>query len=306
MKEKRYNQKRACALAGIDPRVYRRVSKRPVDTDLRDRLKALSSERRRFGYRRLHILLKREGWQVNWKKLYRIYREEGLTVRKRGDRKRAVGARAPMAIPQGPNQRWSLDFVSDSLSCGRRFRILNVIDDFSRECLAAVVDTSLSGERVGRELDRIAEIRGYPCMVVSDNGTEQTSNAILKWQDDRKVDWHSIAPGTPMQNGFEESFNRRMRDVRLNEHWFDSLRHARNLFAAWRIDFNRHPPHARLAGKPPAECANRSKEDQNLNRANLNKRTQRGACMNCLPLQAFFGVPLTLLLCIRSICGAMS
>lgn len=180
MTEKQYKQKRACALAGIDPRVYRRVSKRPADTDLRGRLKELSSERRRFGYRRLHILLKREGWAVNWKKLYRVYREEGLTVRKRGGRKRDVGTRAPMAFPQGPNQRWSLDFVSDSLSCGRRFRILNVIDDFSRECLAAVVDTSLLGDRVGRELDRIAETRDYPCMMVSDNGTELTSNAILK------------------------------------------------------------------------------------------------------------------------------
>ena len=123
MTEKQYNQKRACALAGIDPGVYRRASQRSSDIDLRDRLKELSSERCRFGYRRLHILLKREGWAVNWKKLYRIYREEGLTVRKRGGRKRAVGTRAPMAIPQGPNQRWSLDFVSDSLSCGRRFRI---------------------------------------------------------------------------------------------------------------------------------------------------------------------------------------
>lgn len=119
-----------------------------------------------------------------------------------------------MAIPQGPNQRWSLDFVSVSLSCGRRFRILNVIDDFSRECLAAVVDTSLSGDRVARELDRIAEMRGYPCVVVSDNGTELTSNAILKWQEDRKVDWHYIVPGKPMQNGFVQSFNGRMRPSR--------------------------------------------------------------------------------------------
>jgi putative transposase len=169
MKEKSYNQRRACALAGIDPRVYRRGSTRPADTELRERLKELSSERRRFGYRRLHLLLGREGWQVNWKKLYRIYREEGLTVRKRGGRKRAIGTRAPMAIPQGPNQRWSLDFVSDSLSDGRRFRVLCVIDDYSRECLATVVDTSLSGQRVGRELDSIARLRGYPCMVVSDN-----------------------------------------------------------------------------------------------------------------------------------------
>ncbi|WP_090161713.1 IS3 family transposase [Loktanella sp. DSM 29012] len=268
MTQKGYRQRRACALVGIDPRVYRRPPARSEDTDLRTRLKDLSSERRRFGYRRLHLLLRREGWSVNWKKLYRIYKEEGLTVRKRGGRKRALGTRAPMAIPQGPNQRWSLDFVSDSLSCGRRFRILNVIDDFSRECLAAVVDTSLSGIRVGRELDKIAEVRGYPCMVVSDNGTELTSNAILKWQEDRKVEWHYIAPGKPMQNGFVESFNGRMRDELLNEHLFDNLRHARNLVAAWRDDFNHHRPHSSLAGLTPREYANRSNEDQNLNRAN--------------------------------------
>lgn len=268
MTQKGYRQRRACALAGIDPRVYRRPPTRSDDSDLRARLKDLSSERRRFGYRRLHVLLRRDGWQVNWKKLYRIYKEEGLTVRKRGSRKRALGTRAPMAIPQGPNQRWSLDFVSDSLSCGRRFRILNVIDDFSRECLAAVVDTSLSGIRVARELDRIAEMRGYPCMVVSDNGTELTSNAILKWQEDRKIEWHYIAPGKPMQNGFVESFNGRMRDELLNEHLFDSLRHARTLVAAWRDDFNHHRPHAGLTGLTPAEYVNRSKEDQNLNRAN--------------------------------------
>ena len=182
------SQRRACKLVGVDPKTVRR-DKPPDSPEVRKEMKAIASKRRRFGYRRLHILLKREGWQVNWKKLYRIYREEGLTVRIRGGRKRAVGTRAPMAIPQGPNQRWSLDFVSDSLSCGRRFRILNVIDDFSRECLAAVVDTSLSGDRVGRELDRIAEMRGYPCMVVSDNGTELTSNAILKCKPPPRAVW---------------------------------------------------------------------------------------------------------------------
>ncbi|KMW60535.1 Mobile element protein [Candidatus Rhodobacter oscarellae] len=175
-----------------------------------------------------------------------------------------------MAIPQGPNQRWSLDFVSDSLSCGRRFRILNVIDDFSRECLAVVVDTSLSGERLARELVRIAEMQGYPCLVVSDSGTELTSNSIMKWQEDRKVDWHYIAPGKSMQNGFVENFNGRMRDECLNEHLFDSLRQARNLVAAWRTDFNHHRPHFSLTGMTPAEYANRSEEDQNLNRANPN------------------------------------
>ena len=169
MTEKGYSQRRACRLVGSDPRVHRYQSSRPDDAELRSRLRELSSERRRFGYRRLHILLEREGWDMNWKKLYRIYREERLTVRKRGGRKRALGTRAPMAIPQGPNQRWSLDFVTDSLVWGRRFRVLCIIDDFSRECLDAIVDTSISGHRVARELDRIAELRGYPCMVVSDN-----------------------------------------------------------------------------------------------------------------------------------------
>ena len=168
MKEKQYSQRRACGLVGIDPRVYRYRSTRGDDGKLRIRLRELSSERRRFGYRRLHLLLRREGFEVNWKRLYRIYREEKLTVRKRGGRKRALGTRAPMAIPQGSDQRWSLDFVSDTLSDGRRFRILCVIDDFTRECLATVVDTSLSGTRVVRELDRIAEMRKRPCMVVSD------------------------------------------------------------------------------------------------------------------------------------------
>lgn len=269
MTERDYSQRRACALAGINPRVHRYRSTRPDDAGLRTRLRALAAERRRFGYRRLHLLLEREGVTLNWKKLYRLYREEGLTVRKRGGRKRAVGTRAPMAIPQGANQRWSLDFVSDALADGRRFRVLCVIDDFSRECLAAVVDTSLSGQRVARELDRIVETRGRPCMVVSDNGTELTSNAILKWQEDRKVEWHYIAPGKPMQNGFVESFNGRLRDECLNEHLFDSLHHARHLIGAWRDDYNHTRPHSSLGGLTPWEFVNRSEKDQNLNRANF-------------------------------------
>jgi putative transposase len=267
--KKGYTQRRACGLAGIDPRVYRRKPVRPDDSGLRQRLKELSSERRRFGYRRLHALLRRAGWMVNRKKLYRIYKEEGLAVRKRGGRKRALGTRAPIAIPQGPNQRWSLDFVSDSLSGGRRFRILCVIDDFSRECLATVADVSLSGIRVARELDRIAEVRGYPCMIVSDNGTELTSNAILEWQQERQIEWHYIAPGKPMQNGLVESFNGRLHDECLNEHLFDSLRHARHIIAAWRDDYNHRRPHSSLDGLTPREYVNRSTENQNLNRANL-------------------------------------
>jgi putative transposase len=267
--EKSYTQRKACHLVGLETKTYRYRSARADDTGLRLRLKELASQRRRFGYRRLHLLLEREGVIMNWKKLYRLYREEKLTVRKRGGRKRALGTRAPMAIPQGANQRWSLDFVSDALNDGRRFRVLCVIDDFSRECLATVADNSLSGERVVRELDAIASRRGYPLMVISDNGTEFTSNAILKWQEDRLVEWHYIAPGKPMQNGFVESFNGRLRDECLNEHLFSSYAQAQHIIETWRNDYNHNRPHTSLNGLTPIEFANRSNLDQNLNRTNL-------------------------------------
>jgi putative transposase len=173
-------------------------------------MREIANERRRFGYRRLAILLRREGKGMNLEKVYRLYREECLTVRKRGGRKRALGTREPMAIPQEPNQRWSLDFVSVALACGRRFRVFNIIDDYSRKCLACIVDTSLSGRRVVRELTAIAERSGLPCMVVSDTdrrglirginpkgSTELTSHAVLAWCQDTGVEWHYIAPGKP-------------------------------------------------------------------------------------------------------------
>lgn len=196
IQERGYTQRRACRLVGLEPKTYRYATKRPDDAVLRQRLKDLASQRRRFGYWRLHLLLRREGVVLNHKKLYRLYREERLTVRKRGGRKRALGTRAPMAVPQGSNQRWLLDFVSDTLASGRKFRMLTVVDDFSRESLAVVVDNSLSGIRVVRELDQIMEMRGTPCMVVSDNGTELTSGAILAWQGERGAEWHCIVPGS--------------------------------------------------------------------------------------------------------------
>jgi putative transposase len=166
IEQKGYSQRRACGLVGLEPKTYRYASKRPADGAIRTRLHLLAAERRRFGYRRLHILLAREGVLLNHKRLFRLYHEERLGVRKRGGRKRALGTRSPMALPEAANQRWSLDFVSDALSSGRRFRVLAVIDDFTRECLGLVVDTSLSGLRVGRELDRIVELRGCrPAMV---------------------------------------------------------------------------------------------------------------------------------------------
>jgi putative transposase len=267
--EKSYSQRRACGLVGLHPKTYRYASTRPDDGELRTRLRELASQRRRFGYRRLGLLLAREGIRLNRKKLYRLYREERLAVRKRGGRKRALGTRAPMALPQGQNLRWSLDFVADALAHGRRFRILTVVDDFTRECLGLVVDTSLTGHRVVRELDRIAELRCYPRMLVSDNGTELTSNAILRWQEERGVEWHYIAPGKPMQNGFVESFNGRLRDECLNEHLFANLKEARQIIEAWRIDYNTNRPHTSLNGLTPTEFAIRPTSGQNQNRLSL-------------------------------------
>lgn len=269
MNEKSYSQRRACALVGIDPKTYRYASKRSDDTELRESLRELAHKRRRFGYRRLHVLLRRKGVEVNHKKLFKLYREEKLTVRRRGGRKRALGTRAPMAIPQGANQRWSVDFVSDVLEDGRRFRIFAVVDDFTRECLALVVDTSISGRRVARELTTLIERRGKPCMIVSDNGTEFTSNAILGWTDETGVEWHYIAPGKPMQNAFVESFNGRLRDECLNEHVFRGLAEARRIIAAWREDYNEERPHTSLGGLTPREFATRSSQDHNQNRTNL-------------------------------------
>ena len=221
------SERRACKVMSCARMTIRYRSRRPDDGSLRERLRALAQERRRFGYRRLHIFLRREGYVVNHKRLFRLYREERLMVRRRGGRKRALGTRAPMPIPALPNERWSLDFVSDQFSDGRRFRVLTIVDDCTRESLALVADTSLSGVRVARELDRLIALRGKPKTVVSDNGTELTSNAILKWSDESNVAWHYIAPGKPTQNAFIESFNGRLRDELLNDTLFRSLPHAR-------------------------------------------------------------------------------
>nr|WP_152338434.1 IS3 family transposase [Pseudorhizobium flavum] len=249
------SERRACKASGFCRMTIRYETRRSDDDRLRERVKALAHERRRFGYRRIHVLLKREGHRVNHKKLFRLYREEKLTVRKRGGRKRAIGTRAPMLVPMAANDRWSLDFVSDQLTDSRRFRILTVVDDCTRECLGLVADTSLSGLRVARELDRIIEGRGKPKMMVSDNGSEFTSNAILQWTDRTRVEWHYIAPGKPIQNAFIESFNGRLRDELLNEILFSSLIHARSALSNWRSDYNHHRPHSGLGWLTPAEFA---------------------------------------------------
>ena len=249
------SQRRACQVIKADRTSMRYRSVRPDDAALRARLRELAAVRRRFGYRRLMILLRREGTRVNHKKLRRLYREERLQVRRRGGRKRALGTRAPLALPQGPNQRWSLDFLSDTLTDSRRFRILAVVDDFTRECLTLVADTSLSGVRVGRELDAILACRGKPLSIVSDNGTELTSMAILGWSQQTQIDWHYIAPGKPTQNAFIESFNGRLRDELLNETLFTSLAHAREALAIWKEDYNTLRPHSAIGNVPPAVYA---------------------------------------------------
>jgi putative transposase len=269
------SQRRACRVIDTDRTSVRYQATRPDDAALRERLKALAQERRRFGYRRLHVLLRREGQLVNRKRVQRIYREERLTVRRRGGRKRAMGTRRPMEIPLAANQRWSLDFVSDQMTDGRRFRILTVIDNCTRECLALVADTSLSGRRVARELDAIIGQRGRPDMIVSDNGTELTSNAILGWADETGVDWHYIAPGKPQQNGFNESFNGRLRDELLNETLFRSLPHARVVLEAWRRDYNEERPHSKLGWLTPRDYARAISGDAGRHAANPDLSARR-------------------------------
>ncbi len=249
------SERRACTLIAADRTMIRYRSRRPPETALRARLRELANQRRRFGYRRLFILLRREGEPSGVNRIYRLYREEGLTVRKRRARRRTVGTRAPILVEARVNARWSLDFVHDQFALGRRFRILNIVDDVTRECLAAIPDTSISGRRVARELTVLIRTRGKPGMIVSDNGTEFTSNAILGWAIDHQVEWHYIAPGKPMQNGFVESFNGRMRDELLNESLFLDLDHTRQLIGAWVTDYNTARPHSALGYKTPVAYA---------------------------------------------------
>ena len=278
------SQRRACEAIGVARSTMRYRSIRPDDAALRQRLRELAEERRRFGYRRLHQMLLREGHEVSLKKVRRLYAEEKLQVRRRKGRKKAQGMRVPAPIPQGPNQRWSLDFVSDVFAHGRRFRILGVIDDFTAECLALVADTSLSGLRVARELDDILASRKRPAMIVSDNGPELTSLAILKWQQQNQVEWHYIDPGKPQQNPFAESFNGKLRDEFLNETVFSSLAEARIPLERWRRDYNGNRPHSRLGWLTPSGFRKKITEAGSLDQqwplgaASLTGSAPRGHC----------------------------
>jgi len=250
------SERRACALVGVGRSTARyRPRPRGDDAALRRRLLALAGERPRFGYRRLHALLRREGVVVNHKRIERLYRADGLAVRRRGRKRTARADRGRPAPPNRPNEQWALDFLSDALASGRRVRVLAVIDPYTREALALEVDTSLPGERVGRVLERIAAERGVPEQLVLDNGPELTGRALDQWADRRGVRLRFIDPGKPIQNAFCESFNGRFRDECRNEHWFLGLADARCIVEAWRADYNYHRPHSALGYQPPAAYA---------------------------------------------------
>lgn len=249
------SQRRACGLIGISESSFRYVSVRS-DEPLLGRLRVLAQERSRFGYKRLHVLLRREGFRVNHKRVYRLYRREGLMVKRR-KRKRVALPRAPLPLPLGPNERWSMDFVTDTLADGRTIRTLNIVDDYTRECRAIEVDTSLPGLRVARVLERLREEHGLPQTIVVDNGPEFSGRLLDAWAYSRGVKLHFIQPGKPIQNAFVESFNGRFRDECLNEHWFLSLSDARDRIEQWRQDYNTLRPHRSLGQLTPQEYAHR-------------------------------------------------
>ena len=248
---------RSCGLIGISRSLYQYESKRTDDAPLKERLTALAGQKRRYGYRRLHVLLLREGWLLNWKRTYRVYREAGLMVRRR-KRKRIAGIeRQDKVMTTGPNQSWSMDFVSDGFVDGRRLRCLNIVDDFTKECLAIEVDTSLPGRRVVSVLERLAEMRGLPRSITVDNGPEFISKALDAWAYEQRLTLRFIEPGKPQQNAYIERFNGKFRDECLNEHWFLSMRHARAVIADWRMEYNEERPHSALDYQTPKEFVER-------------------------------------------------
>jgi putative transposase len=257
-----YSERRGCTLVGCARSTSQYRSKREDDAPLLERIRGLTEENRRAGYRVLHFLLKRDhAISVNHKRFYRVYRAAGLQVPKR--RKRHARYQRGTASPPvvRPNERWSMDFVHDTLAHGRKFRALNVIDDFTSECLAIEIDSSLPSRRVIRCLEEIMEKRGKPETMKFDNGSEFASLAMLRWAAERDITLHFIDPGKPTQNGKIESFNARMRDEFLNEHWFLTLDHVRSEAEPWRIRYNTHRPHGSLNYLTPAEFARQYREN---------------------------------------------
>lgn len=250
------SERRACRLVGLSRDSFRNPPMASEQTQaLRCRIVDIAHQRRRFGYRRVHDLLRRDFPGVNHKRVYRLYREANLAVRKRKKSKRPLNERVPLQLAKGVNEVWSMDFVSDSLSNGRRLKYLTVADDFSHECVDIAVDFGISGEYVTRLLDRAAVFRGYPDMVRTDNGPEFTSRVFMAWAQTHGIRHILIQPGRPMQNGYIESFNGKFRDEHLNESWFETLQQARNAASTWKQDYNQVRPHSSVGRIPPAEFA---------------------------------------------------
>jgi putative transposase len=246
------SQHRACRLAGLSRKAAAYQAQQPDDEPLRKRLKELGEQYPRYGYLMLHAMLKREGLVINRKRTYRIYSLLGMQVRTK-QRKKLIRPRIPMALPTRPNERWSLDFVHDQLGNGRRIRVLNIVDDYSRACVGQLVDTSISGVRVARYLDELAEKRAMPKGIVLDNGPELTSKAMFFWSQRTRIKLNFIQPAKPTQNAFVESFNGRFRDGCLNQHWFKSLDEARRIIKGWRHHYNHDRPHSSLGYRSPIE-----------------------------------------------------
>jgi putative transposase len=255
------SERRACRVIGFARSTCRDRRPARADDALCARLCTLAAERPRFGYRRLHVLLRREGLAINHKRVHRLYRAQGLAVRRKRRKRVAQQRRVLLAPATRVNQRGSMDFVGDSLADGRPFRCFTVVDDCSRESPTIVVDFSLPGERLVRELDAVAAERGYPEMIVMDNGPEFTSKALDAWAYQHKVTLHFIRPGKPTENAYIESFNGKFRDECLDEHWFVGLDHARELIEAWRVDYNDVRPHSALDNLTPAEFARRARAE---------------------------------------------
>jgi putative transposase len=245
--------RKACILVGLPRASY---DYKPVvrhDEELREKIRELAHQRRRFGCPRIHLLLRREGLPINHKRTERIYREEGLSLRKRKRRKTAAIARVILPTALRPNERWSMDFVTDNIVTGRRFRALVIVDDYSRECPVIEVDTSLGGRRVVAVLEKLADIRGLPEVITIDNGPEFAGRVLDEWAYRRGVKLNFIRPGKPIENAYAESFIGKLRDECLNENWFISLSHAREVIENWRMDYNEGRPHTSLGGLTPRE-----------------------------------------------------
>ena len=254
MQQLGFSERRASRLSGLSRSALRYQPCLKNDGELRVSLKELAERYPRYGYLMLHAMLKNKGLVVNRKRTYRIYTELGLQVRTKR-RKKLIRPRIPMVVPTQSNQRWSLDFVSDQLACGRRFRVLNVVDDYSRESVGQLVDISISGYRVARFLTELSQRRPLPKTLVCDNGTEFTSKAMFFWSKETATKLHFIQPGKPTQNAFVESFNGKFRDSCLNQHWFKSLNDARQEIATWRKHYNEVRPHSSLGYIPPIQFA---------------------------------------------------